>query len=131
MEQQRLNVVGEAHLNIDTGKVVCFYPRCGKLGHTQENCWKKKKDQKTAQLKRAGRKVDHRNTQQGTARRSSRLRDKGSGGCFVCGSEEHRAFVCPNRVKSSKRRTERSRLMQQPENRNRKDLRLIQIGTNT
>ena len=63
MEQQRLNVVGEAHLNTDTGKVVCSYPRCGKLGHTQANCWKKKKDQKTAQLKRAGRKADHRSTQ--------------------------------------------------------------------
>ena len=25
MEQQRLNVVGEAHLNTDTGKVVCSY----------------------------------------------------------------------------------------------------------
>ena len=48
MEQQRLNVVGEAHLNTDTGKVVCSYPKCGKSGHTQANCWKKKKDQKTA-----------------------------------------------------------------------------------
>ena len=93
MEQQRLNVVGEAHLNTDTGKVVCSYPRCGKSDHTQANCWKKKKDQKkTAQLKRAGRKLDHRSTQQGTPRRSSRLTDKGSGGCFVCGSEEHRAL---------------------------------------
>ena len=58
-------------------------------------------------MKQAGRKLDHRNTQQGTSRRSSRLRDKGSGGCFVCGSEEHCAFTCPNRVRSSK--TEKDR----------------------
>ena len=30
-------------------------------------------------------------------------RDKGSGGCFVCGSEEHRAFACPNRARLSKK----------------------------
>ena len=107
MELLRLNVVGEAHLYTVTGKVVCSYPRCGKSGHTLANCWKKKKDQKTAQLKRAGRKVDHRSTQQGTPRRSSSLRDNGSGGCFVCGSEEHRAFACPNRARLSK--TEKDR----------------------
>ena len=38
VERHRLNVVGEAHLNIDTGKVVCSYPRCEKSGHTQVNC---------------------------------------------------------------------------------------------
>ena len=99
--------MGEAHLNTDTGKVVCSYPRCGKSGHTRANCWKKKKDQKTAQFKRAGRNLDHRSTQQGTPRRSSRLRDKGSGGCFVCGSEEHRAFACPYRARSSKKEKDR------------------------
>ena len=33
VKQQRLNVVGDAHLNTDTGKVVCSYPRCGKSGY--------------------------------------------------------------------------------------------------
>ena len=38
VEQHRLNVVGKAYLNTDTGKVVFSYPRCGKSGHNQANC---------------------------------------------------------------------------------------------
>ena len=35
-------------------RVVCSYLKCGKGGHTQADCWKKKRDLQTAQLKRAG-----------------------------------------------------------------------------
>ena len=45
----------QVHMNTDTDKVVCSYPKCGKTGHNQAQCWKKKKDQKTARLKRSGR----------------------------------------------------------------------------
>ena len=57
---------------------VHIYSRCGKTGHTHAML-EKEKDQKT---KRAGLKLDHRSTQQGPPRRSSRLREKGSGGAL-------------------------------------------------
>ena len=59
MDLQRSITSGEqVHYNTVTNpadRVVCSYPKCRKAGHTQADCWKKKRDQQTAQLKRAGR----------------------------------------------------------------------------
>ena len=60
MDLQRLNLASEIHMNTSSSreKVVCSYPKCGKAGHTLAHCWKRKKDQNIAQLKRAGRSRD-------------------------------------------------------------------------
>ena len=38
---------------------------------------------------------------------ATRLRDRRSGECFVCGSEGHRSFACPNRARLSKKEKDR------------------------
>ena len=59
MDLQRSITSGEqVHYNTVTNpadRVDCSYPKCRKAGHTQADCWKKKRDQQTAQLKIAGR----------------------------------------------------------------------------
>ena len=59
MDLERSIASGErAHYNTVTkpaDRVDCSYLKCRKAGHTQADCWKKKQDQQTAQLKRARR----------------------------------------------------------------------------
>ncbi len=44
IDQQRLNAsIEQVHMNTvtnTTDRVVCSYPKCGKSGHTQADCWK-------------------------------------------------------------------------------------------
>eukprot|EP00602_Paraphysomonas_sp_CaronLab_P006064 CAMPEP_0185018740 /NCGR_PEP_ID=MMETSP1103-20130426/1413_1 /TAXON_ID=36769 /ORGANISM="Paraphysomonas bandaiensis, Strain Caron Lab Isolate" /LENGTH=260 /DNA_ID=CAMNT_0027548693 /DNA_START=77 /DNA_END=855 /DNA_ORIENTATION=- len=41
----------EVHWNSSDQEVTCSYSKCGKRGHTQKNCWMKKKDLKISQMK--------------------------------------------------------------------------------
>jgi hypothetical protein len=54
MEQLDNKTGGEIHFTASTEKVVCSYTKCGKPGHTQVQCYLKKKDQQIAELKRSG-----------------------------------------------------------------------------
>ena len=53
-KQKSKDSTEQVHMNTETAKVVCSHNKCGKTGHTQAQCWTKKKDQKIAQLKRSG-----------------------------------------------------------------------------
>ena len=65
--------------------VLCSYPKCEKIGHTV-----RKKEQKKAKLKRAGRSRDFK--KKSSKNFQSRLPARGRGACYVCGSKEHRAL---------------------------------------
>ena len=101
-KQKSKETADQVHLNTETDQVVCSYPKCGKSGHTQAQCWKKKKDQKIAQLKRTGKSKSgsgNREKDKNKAKRSSR--SDGYAGCHCCGDKAHRAFECPDRFKST------------------------------
>ena len=95
---------GEIHFTESTKKVVCSYHKCGKPGHTQAQCYLKKKDQKVAELKRAGKSKAKQDSKPSSG--SQQAHDGGKrgkqkkqyGGCFCCGSQDHRAAQCSDRV---------------------------------
>jgi hypothetical protein len=91
---------GEIHYNATTEKVICSYPKCGKTGHTQAQCFLKKRDQKAAAFKRAGKskgKEKHRDKKLNSGKQVHR--SKSFTGCHCCGESDHRAFECPDREK--------------------------------
>jgi hypothetical protein len=53
-EEEEINLLNQAGFGKDKVKtdVICSYKSCGKKGHTQEQCWMKKKDRRVAQHKR-------------------------------------------------------------------------------
>jgi hypothetical protein len=75
-----------------------LYPKCGKTGHTQGQCFLKKRDQKAAAFKRAGKSKGK--EKHGDKKLDSRKQVPGSKsftGCHCCGDSDHRAFECPDR----------------------------------
>ena len=74
---------------------VCSYPKCGKRGHSQKSCWKKKRDLKIAKLRRQGKSRGARNRSE--SRRDNNEKKK-SDGCYVCGDTRHRAYKCKFRA---------------------------------
>lgn len=96
---------GEVNMANDKDeKLVCTYSKCGKAGHTQAKCWLKKKDQKIAQMKRAGKSESKGRKGGGGGRGGGKGDDRGGDRgrdffCFCCGDPTHRAFECPKRAK--------------------------------
>ena len=80
----------EIHYNDGDNQVVCSYPKCGKTGHTQAQCYLKKRDQQAAKWKRAGKKISK---QDNKGRQTPGL--KSFKGCYCCGDMNHRADRCP------------------------------------
>ena len=77
-------------------EIVCSYPKCGKTGHTQAQCFKKKRDQKNAQFKRQGRSRAREDKNRGSPSKGGQAPGrKGFRGCFCCGKDDHRADRCP------------------------------------
>jgi hypothetical protein len=90
-------VEDEVHM-ADEKAIVCSYPKCGKRGHTQAQCFKKKKDQRIAKMKRKDR-SDSKSTQSGGGKKPrSDDRQRGAVHCFCCGDTDHKSFECPDRV---------------------------------
>jgi hypothetical protein len=92
------NLRGEVHFTSSSEKVVCSYPKCGKTGHTQAQCFLKKRDQKAAAFKRAGKSKGK--EKHGDKKSDSGKQVPGSNsftGCHCCGESDHRAFECPQR----------------------------------
>ena len=97
----------EVNMADDDKKTKCSYPKCGKIGHSQAQCWMKKKDQKVAQLKRSDR-SEEKNGEKRKKHKGKESRGGGGGGnCFVCGDPDHKAYECPKRAeaKTGKRKT--------------------------
>ena len=92
----------EVHWNSSDQEVTCSYSKCGKRGHTQKNCWMKKKDLKISQMKRNG-KNKHRR-EQSESKRSKSKNGADDDGCFVCGVSGHRAHECRHRAQVRKTR---------------------------
>ena len=95
------NLRGEIHLTSSTEKVVCSYPKCGKTGHTQAQCFVKKRDQKQQQTTTKGdAKVEEEEPSSDEPDPIDDEEDSKSGHCFCCGSSDHQADNCPDRVKA-------------------------------
>jgi hypothetical protein len=97
MESSKL----EINFTSTTEKVVCSYPKCGKTGHTQTQCWKKRRDQKIAALKHEGRKFSKSHLpkkEKGDRKGKQAPGNKEYTGCHCCGEKDHRSSDCPDRA---------------------------------
>ena len=103
MEQIDKSSGGEIHFTASSEKVVCSYPKCGKIGHTEAQCFVKKRDQKQQRNQVATKgdaKVQEEELSSGEPDPSDDEEDSKSCHCYCCGSSDHHAVSCPDRVKA-------------------------------
>jgi hypothetical protein len=119
-EQEEINLMNQAGFGKDKQNdvMICSYKSCGKPGHTQDNCWVKKKDQRIAKNKRGDRKIDR--SARGGKRKDRDEDDDGddddddddddrfkrnnqrNAHCYCCGGADHKSYECPDRVMDPK-----------------------------